>query len=111
MHNDFSHAPILLEHDESGWLSGFKSFEGPRWREFHCFAALLRVLCMTRKAVVCRVMPTPGRLVGFVAKLVFGCAIYITQKCSESVHSFDVALFLSRFLGVWLSNGVFKSKK
>ena len=36
---DFSYAPILLEHDESGAVRGLKLLVGPRWREFHCLAA------------------------------------------------------------------------
>ena len=30
---------ILLGHDESGPLMALKLLVGPRWREFHCFAA------------------------------------------------------------------------
>ena len=31
----------LLGHDESGGETWLKSPRGPRWREFHCFAACL----------------------------------------------------------------------
>ena len=35
---------ISLAHDESGGQTRFKSPRGPRWREFHCFAACLLII-------------------------------------------------------------------
>ena len=65
---------------------------------------------MTRRAIVSRVIPTPRCLAGFVANIVFMRRANIKPKCSESVNSFGFSVFFPRFVGVWLSNGVVKSK-
>ena len=89
---------------------GSESFRGPRWREFHCLAALRRLLYMTRRAVVSRVISTPRCLAVFVANMGFGRGAHVWLKFSESVNSFGVSVFFPRFVGIWLSNGVVKSK-
>ena len=40
----FTLMAVLLGHDESGQMLGLKLLVGPRWREFHCFAASRGVL-------------------------------------------------------------------
>ena len=99
-----------MKNARSGPLSGSETLRGPRWREFHCFAALRCLLYMTRRAVVFRVIQTPTYLAGFVAKIVFGNATHKSSKCYESVSSFGVFVFFSCSHGFWLSNGVPKSK-
>ena len=94
----------------SGPLSGSESLRGPRWREFHCLAALRRLLYMTRRAVISRVISTPRCLAVFVANMGFGRGAHVWLKFSESVNSFGVSVFFSWFLGFKLSNGVVKSK-
>ena len=42
--NVFTFMPVLLGHGESGPMLGLKLLVGPRWREFHCFAASRGVL-------------------------------------------------------------------
>ena len=94
----------------SGPLSAPETLRGPRWREFHCLAALRRLLYMTRRAVVSRVISTPRCLAVFVANMGFGRGAHVWLKFSESVNSFGVFVFFPRFVGIWLSNGVVKSK-
>ena len=94
----------------SGPLSGSETLRGPRWREFHCLAALRRLLYMTRRAVVFRVISTPRCLAVFVANVGFGRGAHVWLKFSESVNSFGFSVFFPRSLGLWLSNGVPKSK-
>ena len=44
-------APILLADDESWGQTKLKLPRGPRWREFHCFAAHQFSYYMTRRAL------------------------------------------------------------
>ena len=107
--NDFSCAPLLLEHDESAWLSGFTSFQGPRWREFHCLAA--PTLHTTRRAVLpFRVVPLPG-----CSAEVDTCINFLPLACSrpdflKSVNSFGPTVFFYKFSRFFLSIRVVKSQ-
>ena len=65
---------------------------------------------MTRRAVVSRVISTPRCLAVSVAIVEIMRATYSSRNFSESVNSFGVSVFLPRFVGIWLSNGVVKSK-
>ena len=47
----FTFMAVLLGHDESGPMLGVKLLVGPRWREFHCFAARHVSYYMTRRAL------------------------------------------------------------
>ena len=94
----------------SGPLSGSETLRGPRWREFHCFAAFRLYEYMTRRAVVSRVIPTPRCLAVSVANIEIICATPLGEKFSESVNSFGLSVFFSWFPGFRLSNGVTKSK-
>ena len=94
----------------SGPLSAPETLRGPRWREFHCFAALRRLLYMTRRAVVSRVIQTPSGLAVFVANMKIICATPLGEKFLESVNSFGISVFFAWCLGLRLSNGVVKSK-
>ena len=74
-------------------------FMGPRWREFHCLAALCFVIHVTRRALACRVIPQRGITCGRWAAIVlikFGCSI---SNLLKSANSFRVSIFFAARIG------------
>ena len=66
---------------------------------------------MTRRAVLpSRVIPLPGRLGQFMAKIVFITLASKTLKCSKSVNSFGPTIFFLSEIYLSLSIRVVKSK-